>query len=110
MSGRTAESIVATCPWGKVQEVHQVAEGVLSVKAHDGSGLMVDEEVLASIPDQLRPAGGWCEDMNEAELVRLVLGHRIGLGPVQQLATATYIAERYPLRWAAWSLAIDLHE
>lgn len=58
-------------PWGKVQDVREIAEGISFVSTAGHGGFKLDRQRNALIPKYFRRASGWYEEDCEAAIVMI---------------------------------------
>lgn len=68
-----AVKVGGSSPWGKIQHVKQVADGVYSVSTAGHGGLKLDAKQNAKMPAALKVAGGWYEEDEAWSLVAIGL-------------------------------------
>lgn len=56
-------------PWGEIQNVTHVADGISAVSTAGHGGLKLDKERNAEIPEPMRNSDGWYEEDTEATIV-----------------------------------------
>jgi hypothetical protein len=59
-------------PWGYIQDVEKIADGIWSVSTAGHGGIKLDRKHNAAMPDYMRSPGGWYEEDCQWALVALV--------------------------------------
>lgn len=63
-----------TSPWGPIQDVYPIADGIVSVSTAGHGGIKLDRKRQAAMPDYLKREGGWYEEDCEWSLPGVVYG------------------------------------
>ncbi|MGQ7794504.1 DUF7007 domain-containing protein [Faunimonas sp. B44] len=65
----------ASSPWGKPQDILQLAVGIWQVSTASHGGIKLSADLNRKMPDYMRKKGGWYEEDCEWALVALVFPH-----------------------------------
>ena len=88
-------------PWGTIQDVTELAEGLWSVSTASHGGIKCSKKRNAQIPDYMRRAGGWYEEDCEWSIPFVVFEGDI-LEFSNADATRAIIAQEHRATFRAW--------
>ncbi len=84
-------------PWGRADQVEDIAPGVQAVGTSTHGGIKLDRKRNALIPAPFRRGGGWYEEDAEDNIVLAFLPD--GFTNLDVTASVQYLRDQYPDAW-----------
>lgn len=88
-------------PWGTIQHIETIAEGVAFVSTAGHGGIKLDRKRNAAMPAPLRIAGGWYEE--DCEWALVVLGLPQHFTDKQRQDALQTVKDVFPTRYEDWT-------